>query len=185
MGLTEAQPASSPLLAASCPATDADAIWVSTHVNDAAPPCPETAGLFPSRCAWTGPLGEQSGTDLRRCALTPARSPSRSPAKPDAGPLKSAKCSLRLDRRASRFASCHASRGAAAARGVRRLRCNRCARQYWHIGRECYGAVMGQHCAPVVPPRSPHNPRPWGEGDLWGDLPAVGRETGSLLRLRS
>jgi hypothetical protein len=38
--------------------------------------------------------------------------------------------------------------------------------------------------APCSPPQSPHGAPVPGEGDLWGDLSAVGQVTGSLLRLR-
>jgi hypothetical protein len=38
--------------------------------------------------------------------------------------------------------------------------------------------------APCSPPQSPHGAPVPCEGDLWGDLSAVGQVTGSLLRLR-
>src|SRR5512139_4336177 len=54
----------------------------------------------------------------------------------------------------------------------------------WHSVRDAAPPVgEGAARAPVVPPRSPHAPPSNCEGDLWGDLQAVGRETGSLLRL--
>jgi hypothetical protein len=52
-----------------------------------------------------------------------------------------------------------------------------------HRPRRCAARVEGAARAPVVPPRSPHAPPSNCEGDLWGDLQGVGRETGSLLRL--
>jgi hypothetical protein len=54
----------------------------------------------------------------------------------------------------------------------------------WHIGRDAAPSEHGAARAPgqptALPPAAPPS---CGEGDLWGDLQAVGRETGSLLRL--
>ncbi len=54
---------------------------------------------------------------------------------------------------------------------------------WWHIGR---GAASPEHGQPVrqAPHRAPPSCAPVkGEGDRWGDLQAMGREAGALLRL--
>ena len=96
-------------------------------------------------------------------------------------------CSQRLDRRASRCARLGVTSvaeppllvsravgcAAAAAPGELARRPRRCAAL-----RAGGSACAGRPTA--LPPAAPPS---MGEGDLWGDLQAVGRETGSLLRL--
>ena len=110
-------------------------------------------------------------------ALEPDRPPGHPP-RPVPGRPKTERpncldCPLRLDRRASRCAWCHVGRRAAAAGG----RCGRfavlCDLEAWDSA-----CASGPTALPPTAPPSDH------EGDLWGDLQAVGRVTGSLLRLR-
>jgi hypothetical protein len=54
----------------------------------------------------------------------------------------------------------------------------------WHGGRNAappaWGGSPCAGCPTALPPAAPPST---GEGDLWGDLQAVGRVTGALLRL--
>ena len=134
-----------------------------------------------------GPLGELTGLQVAALGAAPVRSPPRSPAMPVAGPLKSGctevlaaarppRQSLRSVARRPQRRRCSWMFG--------RLRCNRCARRAGTSAATLRRPWEGAARAPVVPPRSPHGAPVKSEGDLWGDLQAVGRETGSLLRLR-
>lgn len=142
----------------------------------------------------------------------PARSPPRSPAMPVAGPLnagvqRSARSGFAVVQPAiSGFAAAQPAISNSTAAPVARLRL-----PWWHVGRRAAAARESSvGCAATAAPvklaqrprrcaargggGSPCASRPTAlppaappsncEGDLWGDLQAVGRETGSLLRLR-
>ena len=147
-----------------------------------------------------GPLGELTGLQVAalrsaRCGAGQIATPVTRHARCRAAECRDAeKCTQRLcrckvsdqrlDRRASRCAWWHVGRRAAAARdrsvgctataapGELAHRLRRCvARGRWQPVRQSSHRAPPS-CAPVK-----------SEGDLWGDLQAVGRETGSLLRL--
>ena len=95
----------------------------------------------------------------------------------------------RLDRRAIRSpvapSVARRPQSRRCSRSFGRLRCNRCARRAVTSAatlRRLRGG--GSRCASRPTALPPAAPPSTCEGDLWGDLQAVGRETGSLLRLR-
>jgi len=152
-------------------------------------PWPGIAGLHVHHAArdrqarltnWPGARALHS-TACRSRALRPRQIVTRPPATPDAGPPDAQQpnaeaCSLRLDRRASRCAWCHVGRRAAAASAA----CGRLRRALPGCATSmCWGSPCASRPT-ALPPAAPPSVN---EGDLWGDLQAVGRGTGSLLRL--
>lgn len=157
-------------------------------VSGCGPPAPLDRGPDPFPLRVNGPTwrtGRSGSTALRVC---PARSPPHAPSKPEAGPPKSLMCSPRLDHRAR-----VAALGVTPATGppqlvdMRGLRCICCASQA--VTSNVAAAAPWSRAAlcasrpTALPPQTPS----LGEGvrgGLVGGLQAVGRVTGSLLRLR-
>ena len=133
----------------------------ASGVDDSGPfPCPGIAGWFSSRVREQARLTNWPVFRSLRCASLPAHRSDRHPGHPPRPMPRAAepgcmKCSQRLDRRCSGCCG--------------RLRC---AAPPARGGSAC--ARASHRAPPTAPPST-------GEGDLWGDLQAVGRGTGSLL----
>jgi hypothetical protein len=160
----------------------AGAMWIDRSVRPAVP-----AAMVggPSRGRGRGLFGP-SGKPERRARLTNSAVPDGAvhraarhpvhPPRPKPGRHSEA-CSLRLDRRASRFAWCHAGRGGAEARVIAGASPQpQCQSLRLVAQRSQCVAPAGAAGRAGVPPRSPHKPPMTSEGDLWGDLQAVGRK---------
>ncbi len=126
-----------------------------------------------------------------RCAAFSSRQPNRHP-RPRHARCRAAECnelrSIRLDRHASRspgvrLVSCR-PRSRRISEPARSSSLQPLRQASWHIGRDAASPEHGAARAPVVPPRSPQlRPRQRVRGTCGGIFKAVGRETGSLLRL--